>query len=104
MLRTMTVAAALLIAATLVPTKPAAAQDPLGGALVGGVFGAILGGAISGRGEGVAIGAIIGATAGAIIAADGQRVRRTSYYAWNRGCYLKRRDGRWVRVQPRYCY
>jgi hypothetical protein len=100
-----TLAAALLIsAATLVPAPPASAQDPLGGTLLCGAAGAIIGGAVTGRGEGAAIGAIIGATTGAIIASEGRRIRRTSYYDWRDGCYLKRRDGRWVRVHPRNCY
>lgn len=98
-------AALLLVAAILGPVQPAFARDDaLGGALLGGLFGAIIGGAVSGRGEGAAIGAVIGAAAGAIIAEEGRRVRRTPYYAWREGCYLKRRDGSWVRVAPRYCY
>jgi hypothetical protein len=96
-------AAVLLAAAVTMPVQPAAAQDPLGGALLGGAAGAIIGGAVTGRGEGAAVGAIIGATAGAVIAQEGRRNRR-GYYAWRQGCYLQRRDGRWVRMHPRYCY
>jgi hypothetical protein len=96
-------ASALLLTTAIVPAGPAAAQDPFAGALLGGAAGAIIGGAITGRGEGAAIGAIIGATAGAIIAQEGRRVGR-GYYVWRGGCYLHRRDGRWVRVHPRYCY
>jgi hypothetical protein len=96
-------AAVLLAAAIVAPIKPAAAQDPLGGALLGGAAGAIIGGAVTGRGEGAAIGAIIGAATGAMIAEQGRRNRR-GYYAWRDGCYIQRRDGRWVRVHPRHCY
>lgn len=96
-------AAALMFAAVAIPSQPAGAQDPLGGALLGGAAGAIIGGAVTGKGEGAAIGAVIGATAGAIIAQQGTRTRR-GYYAWQRGCYLQRRDGSWVRVSSRYCY
>ncbi|MBM3529586.1 MAG: hypothetical protein FJX62_15970 [Alphaproteobacteria bacterium] len=97
-------AATLIAAATLMPVQPASAQDALGGALLGGAAGAIIGGAVTGRGEGAAIGAIIGATTGAIIASEGRRIRRSSYYDWRDGCYLRRSDGRWVRVHPRNCY
>lgn len=96
-------AAAALVAATLTQVQPAAAQDALGGALLGGAAGAIIGGAATGRGEGAAIGAIIGAGTGAIIANEAQRNRR-GYYAWRDGCYVQRRDGAWVRVSRRYCY
>lgn len=92
---------ALLGASLLAPRQDAAAQDILGGALLGGAAGAIIGGA-AGHGRGAGIGAIIGATAGAAIAAEGQR-RRGSYYYWRSGCYLQRGDGYWVRVSPSYC-
>ncbi|MGJ4890936.1 hypothetical protein [Bradyrhizobium sp. HKCCYLR20261] len=99
-------AAALLtfatLATTLAPLHQAAAQDVLGGAILGGAGGAILGGAIGG-GRGAAIGAVIGAGTGAAIAADGER-RRGGYYSYRNGCYLQRGDGSWVRAHPRYCY
>lgn len=97
------IAAAALLATMLIQVQPAAAQDPLGGALLGGAAGAIIGGSVSGTGEGAAIGAIIGAASGAIIAQEAQRNRR-GYYAWRQGCYIHRRDGSWMRVHPRNCY
>lgn len=96
-------AAALVLAALALPPQPAAAQDPLAGALLGGAAGALLGGAVTGRTSGVAIGAVVGATTGAIIASEAQRNQR-GYYAWRQGCYLQRRDGSYVRVSQRYCY
>ncbi len=94
--------AALLSLALAMPVHEAAAQDALGGALLGGVGGAIVGGAIGG-GRGAAVGAIVGATTGAAIAAEGER-RRAGYYYYRDGCYIQRPDGYWVRVSPRYCY
>ena len=69
-----TAAAGIFLAlAALTPAQQAAAQDPVGGAIVGGTLGAIIGGAI-GHGAGGAIaGAAIGATTGAVIAAEAQR-------------------------------
>jgi hypothetical protein len=63
-------ASALLAIALAMPLQDAAAQDPLGGAILGGAAGAILGGAIGG-GRGAAAGAIIGGATGAAIAAQG---------------------------------
>jgi hypothetical protein len=34
---------------------------------------------------------------------EGER-RRSGYYAYQRGCYMQRRDGSYVPVDPRYCY
>lgn len=93
-------AAALMAAALAAPVNDAAAQDVLGGALLGGAAGAILGGAIGG-GRGAAIGAIIGGTTGAVIAAEGQR--RNGYYYYNSGCYAPQPDGSFVAVHPSYC-
>ena len=93
---------ALLTLATVAPLHQAAAQDALGGAILGGAGGAILGGALGG-GRGAAIGAVIGAGTGAVIGAEGER-RRSGYYSYRNGCYLQRGDGAWVRVHPRYCY
>ena len=95
-------AAALLTLVMALPSQQAAAQDVLGGALLGGAAGALIGGAVTGKGGGAAIGAVIGATTGAMIAAEGER-RRSGYYYWHRGCYLQRSDRAWVRVSPRYC-
>ena len=94
--------AVLLAVALVMPVHEAAAQDALGGALLGGVGGAIVGGAVVG-GRGAAIGAIVGAGTGAAIAAEGER-RRGGYYYYRDGCYIQRRDGAWVPVSPRYCY
>ena len=49
--------------------QEAAAQDPVGGAIVGGATGAIIGGVLGG-GRGAAIGAIVGGATGAAIAVD----------------------------------
>ena len=76
MLRTFTAASMLALACAL-PLHEAAAQDPVGGGILGGIAGGLLGGAIGGRGGAIA-GAIIGGTTGAAIAAlDGgvERVR-----------------------------
>jgi hypothetical protein len=95
--RTIVVGAAVLLASV----SSAAAQDPLGGALLGGAAGAIVGGALDG-GRGAAAGAIVGAATGAAIAAQGQP-RNGGYYYYRRGCYLQRADGAWIAVSPRYC-
>jgi hypothetical protein len=101
MIRTMGIAA-LLALSVAAPIHQAAAQDALGGAILGGAGGAIIGGALGG-GRGAAIGAVLGAGTGAAIAADGER-RRGGYYYYHDGCYLQRGDGAYVRVHPRYCY
>jgi hypothetical protein len=93
--------AGLLALVVCAPFEPAAAQNPLGGAIVGGAAGAIVGGAVGG-GRGAAIGAIVGATTGAAIAAQGQP-RPGGYYYYQRGCYVQRPDGSYVAVSPRYC-
>jgi hypothetical protein len=84
--------AACLTVVMAIPAHEAAAQDAIGGAILGGVGGAI-----------VAIGAVVGAGTGAAIASEGER-RRSGYYAYQRGCYMQRRDGSYVPVDPRYCY
>jgi len=94
--------AALLVLAVAVPVHEASAQDALGGAIFGGAAGAIVGGALGG-GRGAAIGAVLGAGTGAAVAAEGER-RRNGYYAYRDGCYIQRRDGAWMRADPRYCY
>jgi hypothetical protein len=95
-------AVALLSLALAAPVHEAAAQDALGGALLGGIGGAVVGGVI-GRGTGAIIGGVVGAGLGAAIASEGQR-RRNNYYAYQDGCFRRRSDGAWVRVSPRYCY
>ncbi len=85
----------------LLPAKPVAAQNPVGGAIVGGAVGGIIGGAL-GRGPGAVAGAVIGATAGAAIAAEAQR-RNNGYYWWHDGCYYRYPDGSWLQVAPGYC-
>jgi uncharacterized protein YcfJ len=94
-------AAALLAIAIAAPVKDAAAQDPVGGAILGGAAGAILGGAVGG-GKGAAIGAIVGGATGAAVAAQGQ-ARPGGYRYYQRGCYQQRADGAWVVVAPEYC-
>ena len=98
-----TIGAGIFLAlAALTPAQEAAAQDPVGGAIVGGAIGAIIGGAV-GRGAGGAIaGAAIGATTGAVIAAEAQR-RNGGYYWWHDGCYYRYPNGAWVQIQPNYC-
>ena len=95
-------AAALLGAASALPIEPAMAQDPFAGAVGGGIVGGIIGGAVGG-GRGAAIGAIVGATTGAAIASQGRRYAN-GYYGYQGGCWLQRRDGSWIRVNPQYCY
>jgi uncharacterized protein YcfJ len=94
-------AAALLAIAIAAPVEDAAAQDPVGGAILGGAAGAILGGALGG-GKGAAVGAIVGGATGAAIAAQGQ-ARPGGYRYYQRGCYQQRADGGWVVVAPEYC-
>jgi hypothetical protein len=94
-------AAALLALAFAMPAQDAQAQDPLGGALLGGAAGAILGGVVGG-GRGAAVGAGIGAATGAIIGSQGQ-ARAGGYYWYQGGCYIQRGDGAWVQVSQRYC-
>lgn len=94
-------AAALLSLAIAFPVQDAAAQDPVGGAILGGAAGAIVGGALGG-GRGAAVGAVVGGTTGAIIAAQGQ-ARPGGYYYYQNGCYSRRADGAWVVVAPDYC-
>jgi hypothetical protein len=91
----------LLAFAAFAPAENAAAQNALGGAILGGTAGAIVGGAVGG-GRGAAVGAIVGATTGAAIASQGQP-RPGGYYYYDRGCYVQRPDGAWILVSPRYC-
>jgi len=93
--------AALLSIAIAAPVQDAAAQDPVGGAILGGAAGAILGGALGG-GRGAAVGAIVGGATGAAIAAQGQP-RPGGYRDYQQGCYQQRGDGAWVVVAPEYC-
>src|SRR6516162_10705797 len=59
---------ACLAIALAMPMQEAAAQDPVGGAIVGGATGAVIGGVLGG-GRGAAIGAIVGGATGAVIGA-----------------------------------
>ena len=88
----------LLALATLLPVQQAAAQDPVGGAIAGGVLGGN-GGGILGHGRGAVAGALIGATTGAIIASEAQ-ARPYGYYWWRSGCCP---NGDWLQVAPNYC-
>src|SRR6516162_2283703 len=94
-------ASAFLAIALAMPVKDAAAQDPVGGAILGGAAGAILGGAMGG-GRGAAVGAIIGGATGAAIAAQGA-ARPGGYRYYHDGCYQQRPDGAWLVVAPEYC-
>lgn len=99
MIRNLAIAALLALTVAL-PAREAAAQNTLGGAIVGGVGGAIVGGAIGGS-RGAAIGAVVGAGTGAAIAAEGER-RRGGHYRY--GCCVQRpADGARIPMDPRYC-
>ena len=65
--------------AALLPAQQASAQDPVGGAIVGGALGGIIGGAL-GRGGGSVLPAPGHATTGAVIASKAQR--RASGHYW----------------------
>jgi hypothetical protein len=93
--------AAALAIAIAAPLQDSAAQDALGGAIIGGAAGAILGGALDG-GRGAAIGAIVGGATGAAIASQGQ-ARPGGYRYYQQACYQQRDDGAWVVVAPEYC-
>lgn len=72
------------------PTQPAAAQDPVAGAIVGRALD---------RGPG----AVAGATTGAVIAAEAQP-RPGGYYWWRGGCYYRYPNGAWSPLlAPNYC-
>ncbi len=94
--------AASLLAITLGGPLPALAQDPLGGALLGGAAGAIIGGAATGKAGGAVAGGVIGVATGAAIASQGQ-ARPGGYYYYRNGCYMRRPAGDWVAVAPDYC-
>jgi hypothetical protein len=81
--------------------QEAAAQDPVGGAIVGGATGAIIGGVLGG-GRGAAIGAIIGGATGAAIGAEGE-LRPGGYRYYQDACYQQQPDGAWLLVSPEYC-
>ena len=93
--------AAALAIAIAAPLQDLAAQDAVGGAIIGGAAGAILGGALDG-GRGAAIGAIVGGVTGAAIASQGQ-ARPGGYRYYQQACYQQRGDGAWVVVAPEYC-
>lgn len=94
-------AGALALAMTL-SVQPASAQDPIGGAIIGGAIGAGVGGAATGRAGGAIVGGVIGATVGASIASQ-MEPRRHGYYNYQRRCWLQRADGSYVAVSRRYC-
>jgi hypothetical protein len=93
--------AAALAIAIAAPLQDLAAQDAVGGAIIGGAAGAILGGALDG-GRGAAIGAIVGGASGAAIASQGQ-ARPGGYRYYQQACYQQGGDGAWVVVAPEYC-
>jgi hypothetical protein len=92
---------ACLAIALAMPMQEAAAQDPVGGAIVGGATGAIIGGVLGG-GRGAAIGAIIGGATGAAIGAEGEP-RPGGYRYYQDACYQQQPDGAWLAVSPDYC-
>jgi WXXGXW repeat (2 copies)/YMGG-like Gly-zipper len=92
---------ACLAIAFAMPMQEAAAQDPVGGAIVGGATGAIIGGVIGG-GRGAAIGAIIGGATGAAIGAEGE-LRPGGYRYYQDACYQQQPGGAWLAVSPEYC-
>ncbi len=99
----MTGAAILLLAATAMPVQEASAQDPLGGALLGGAAGALIGGAATGRAGGAIVGGVVGATLGAAIASQGQ-ARAGGYYWYDNRCYFRYPNGEFRPAPRRYCY
>lgn len=92
----------LLTLASALPLQHANAQDALGGALVGGLIGAGVGGAATGKAGGAIVGGVIGAVIGASVA-DQMQPRRRGYYAYDNRCWVRRADGSYVSVHPRYC-
>src|SRR6185436_19661038 len=96
MKRFLTTALALAALVAAFPPQPVAAQDALGGALLGGAAGAIIGGAATGRAGGAVAGGIIGAAAGAAIGAS-MEPRRRGYYWYEGRCWLRRGDGSYIR-------
>jgi hypothetical protein len=101
MIRTLGAGVFLALVA-LLPAQQVAAQDPLGGAIVGGALGGIIGGALGHGAGGAVAGAVIGAATGAAIASEGER-RASGYYWWRGGCYYRYPNGSWLRVRPDYC-
>lgn len=94
-------ASVLLALAAAMPTEHAAAQDALGGAIIGAGTGAFIGGMATGRPSGTIAGAIVGGTAGAILGSETER--RRGYYWRNGDCFRRVRDG-YLQVSRRYCY
>ena len=94
-------ASAFLGMALVVPLEEAGAQDPVGGAIVGGATGAIIGGVLGG-GRGAAIGAIIGGATGAAIGEEGEP-RPGGYRYYQDACYQQQPDGAWLVISPDYC-
>ena len=92
---------AVVVAALILPSHQARAQDAVGGALMGAAAGALAGGIATGRGEGALAGAIVGGTAGAII---GSQVEHRRGYFWRDGDCDRGERRRFVRVSRRYCY
>jgi hypothetical protein len=92
----------LVFLAMVTVERQASAQDPVGGAIVGGALGGIIGGAVGHSPGGAIAGALIGATTGAVIASEAQR-RNSGYYWWRGGCYYRYPNGSWLQVQPNYC-
>jgi hypothetical protein len=89
---------ACMAIALAMPMQEAAAQDPVGGAMVGGATGAIIGWVLGG-GRGAAIGAIIGGATGAAIGAEGE-LRPGGYRYYQDACYQEQPDGSWLAISP----
>jgi WXXGXW repeat (2 copies) len=100
MIRAVGISAFVAIALAM-PMQEAAAQDPVGGAIVGGATGAIVGGVLGG-GRGAAIGAIIGGATSAAIGAEGEP-RPGGYRYYQDACYQQQPDGAWLAISPEYC-
>ncbi len=94
-------AVAILSLVAVVPPAPAAAQDALGGALLGGAAGALIGGAATGRAGGALVGGLIGGATGAMFGAQAER-RRGMY--WYQGRCYQRVAGGYQPIPRRYCY
>lgn len=94
-------AAALISLAAIMPHEPAAAQDALGGALLGGAAGALIGGAATGRAGGALVGGLIGGATGAVIGAEAER-RKGMY--WYQGRCYQRVYGGYQPIPRHYCY
>jgi hypothetical protein len=95
-------AAALVLPGAVSLPQPAAAQDPVAGALLGGLLGAGVGAAVGGR-RGAVTGAVIGGVTGAVLGS--QIAPGYAGYFWgNDGrCYYQYPNGQVARAPRAYC-